>query len=641
MKKELEKLKNNWEEYILRNNPVVDTRDFVREAWDRCISMNVDYNDGYGHKISHEELEKLLEKKKSLIDTAKPVMENIFEIIKQTSFSLVLTDENGVIIHLVENENIHKKHNTMNFITGTRWDEKSVGANAIGTALARKKDTYMKGAEHFCISHHPWTCSAALIHDSSGEIIGCLDISGSVEDDHIHTFGVVTTAANIIEKQLDLMDSCKLMDIAFNAVLEGLFVLSRNYKPTHVNDRIVDMFEMDREEFMDLDFRKIFKDLDLEDTVFSEGTNIRIGDYSINIGSRKIDCLINVSPIKVSGRITGAVILVKEAEQVRKVISKIIGFRPNYTFGDIITEDPGVRKLIEFAKKISRTNRTVLIQGESGTGKEIFAHSIHSASSRNKGPFIVVNCAALPKELVESELFGYEKGAFTGASTEGKPGKFELADKGTIFLDEIGELPVEIQSKLLRILENQKISRIGGRHERKLDVRIIAATNRNLREEVEIRSFREDLFFRLNVINITLIPLRERKGDILLFADHFLKELNRENPGIEKYYTDEFKEMLVNGKWRGNVRELKHFIQREYYLSDGERINGFYSGEDSMNVNQEYFNENMQSVERMCIMEALKASGGNVLEAAERLKIGKSTVYRKLKTYNINAKNFK
>jgi transcriptional regulator of acetoin/glycerol metabolism len=641
MKKELEQLKKNWESHILENKPVDETRNFVKEAWDRCISMNVDYNDGYGHKISDEERLKLLARKKNLIDTARPVMENIFEIIKKTSFSLVLTDENGVIIHIVENENIHPNHYKMNFITGTRWDEKSVGANAIGTALARKKDTYMKGAEHFCLSHQPWTCSAALIHDSSGEIIGCLDISGSVEDDHIHTFGVVTTAARIIEKQLDLIDSCELMDIAFNAVLEGLFVLSRDYQPTHMNYRIVNMFEMDREEFGNLDFREIFKDLDLDNTVFSDGSNIRIGDYSINLGKRKIDCLINVSPIRVSGRITGAVILVKEAEQVRKVISSIMGFRPNYTFDDIITDDIKVRKLIDFAKKISRTNRTVLIQGESGTGKEIFAHSIHSASSRKNGPFIVVNCAALPKDLVESELFGYEKGAFTGASSEGKPGKFELADKGTIFLDEIGELPVEIQSKLLRILENQKIARIGGRHERKLDVRIVTATNRNLREEVEMRSFREDLFFRLNVINITLIPLRERKGDIILFADHFLKELNGENPGIEKYYTDEFEEILIKGKWRGNVRELKHFIQREYYLSDGDGIEGFYTDEDSTNNKETYQNENMQSVEKVCIVEALKATGGNVVDAAGRLKIGKSTVYRKIKTYNINVKSFK
>jgi transcriptional regulator of acetoin/glycerol metabolism len=641
MKQELEKLKENWESYILMNNPVEETRDFVREAWDRCIFMNVDYNDGYGHAIADEELNKLLESKRSLIETAKPVMVNIFEIIKQTSFSLVLTDENGVIVHLVESENIHFKHNNLNFVLGTKWDEENVGANAIGTAIAREKDTYMKGPEHFCIAHHPWTCSAALIHNGAGEIIGCLDISGSVEEDNIHTFGIVTTAAKIIEKQLDLMGSCELMDIAFNAVLEGLFVLSIDYEPTHMNDRIVNMFEMDRNQFKNLDFKKIFKDLDFDNTVFLDGSNIRISDYSINLGKNKIDCLLNVSPIKDSGRVTGAVVLVKEAEQVRKVVSKIIGFKSNYTFDDIITEDPGMEKLVEFAKKISRTNRTVLIQGESGTGKEIFTHSIHSASSRSDGPFIVVNCAALPKDLVESELFGYEKGAFTGASSEGKPGKFELADTGTIFLDEIGELPMEIQSKLLRILENQKVSRIGSRHERNIDVRIITATNRNLREEVEMKSFREDLFFRLNVINITLIPLRERKRDILLFSDHFLKELNGENSGINKSFTDEFKVFLVDRSWKGNVRELHHFIQREYYLSDGERIEGSFPSKDMEKDRVEYFDENMQSVEKMCIMKALRTSGGNVLEAAEKLKIGKSTVYRKIKAYNINVKNFK
>lgn len=168
----------------------------------------------------------------------------------------------------------------------------------------------------------------------------------------------------------------------------------------------------------------------------------------------------------------------------------------------------------------------MLITGESGTGKELFAHSIHNSSNRCKGPFIAINCAALPKDLVESELFGYEKSAFTGASKEGNPGKFELANRGTIFLDEIGELPLEIQSKLLRVLDNHTITRIGGNFERKLDVRVIAATNRNLNEEINKNNFRSDLYYRLNVFNVRLIPLRERTEDIELCADYFLQRLN-------------------------------------------------------------------------------------------------------------------
>ncbi len=222
----------------------------------------------------------------------------------------------------------------------------------------------------------------------------------------------------------------------------------------------------------------------------------------------------------------------------------------------------------------------------------MFAHSIHNFSSRRKGPFIAINCAALPKDLVESELFGYEKSAFTGASKDGNPGKFELANKGTIFLDEIGELPLEIQSKLLRVLDNHTITRIGGNYERKLDVRVIAATNRNLNEEINKNNFRGDLYYRLNVFNVRLIPLRERPEDIELCADYFLQRLNDKNPGINKSFDKDFINSIVNYNWPGNVRELENVIQRAYYLSKDEiikysfipeYINGNIKGEEIRN----------------------------------------------------------
>ncbi len=255
------------------------------------------------------------------------------------------------------------------------------------------------------------------------------------------------------------------------------------------------------------------------------------------------------------------------------MVRKIAGFSSKYTFESIITNNKRMLSVIEEAKKIAENECSVLITGESGTGKELFAHSIHNSSNRCKGPFIAINCAALPKDLVESELFGYEKSAFTGASKEGNPGKFELANRGTIFLDEIGELPLEIQSKLLRVLDNHTITRIGGNYERKLDVRVIAATNRNLNEEINKNNFRGDLYYRLNVFNVRLIPLRERPEDVELCADYFLQRLNDKNQRMDKSFDKDFINLIKDYNWPGNVRELENVIQRAYYLSKDEIIN--------------------------------------------------------------------
>lgn len=634
------KLKENWDSYILEGKVSDETLDFVKAAWDRCIAFGVDYHEGYGEIIPEKALKERLEINRKLINVSKPVMRNIIEVIKETSFSLILTDAEGVIIHVEECESIHLKHRNLNFVLGSRWDEKNVGSNAIGTALARNKDTHMIGAQHYAISHHPWTCSAALIHNSNGEVIGCLDISGSVEDDHIHTFGIVTSAAKIIEKQLDLIESYELIDKAFNSVLDGLFSINKSFDVLRMNQKMMDLLGIDHHAIEHLNIKEIFNDLAIEEIVFKQGENIRMNDYTIKYNHRNIDCLINISPTQINENIAGAVIFVKEGKQVRKVVSQMAGFNATYTFNDLLTSNKVFKNTIHFAKRISKTNSTVLIQGESGTGKELLAHAIHNHSQRKKGPFIAINCAALPKDLVESELFGYEKGSFTGALKDGKPGKFELASTGTIFLDEIGELPLEIQSKLLRVIEDENITRIGSNFQRPLDLRIIAATNRDLKEEIKLNRFREDLFYRLDEINLNLIPLRQRTEDILLLAEHFLNEINENNLNNPKYLSDELKSQLLKKEWRGNARELRNFIRKSYYAFDSEEIGVFEMPSGFKEPKIDITQNSLKDLEKKHIIAALKETKGNVVEASNYLEIGKSTLYRKIKKYSIDTKNF-
>lgn len=289
--------------------------------------------------------------------------------------------------------------------------------------------------------------------------------------------------------------------------------------------------------------------------------------------------LANRIPLKNNGVINGALFTFHEFSEVEKIENKLRGHLyakghvAKYSFSDILGKSRVLEKQIENAQKFAPLNTTILIQGESGTGKELMAHAIHNASSRRKMPFVAINCAALPRDLLESELFGFEEGTFTGARKGGKVGLFEQSHLGTIFLDEIGEIPLGTQVKLLRVLEAKEVMRIGSDRIIPIDVRVIAATNQNLKRIVEEKKFREDLYFRLNVLKVYMPPLRERKDDILFLADFILSEFDK---SVENFFSSEIISWLENYSWPGNVRELKNIIEfliatvpnRKSYLSD-------------------------------------------------------------------------
>ncbi|NTW72161.1 MAG: sigma 54-interacting transcriptional regulator [Eubacteriaceae bacterium] len=631
--------KQNWAQYMENGKVSPEIRPEIVESWSRCDTMKVDIGSGKGSVASNDELQKRLEGKKELLSIARPVMEDIFEIIKKTSYSVVLTDEDGVLLDIIINQDIQEKHESLNFFRGTFWDEKNVGTNAIGTCLAIDKPMQVIGADHYCLSHHQWTCSAAPIHDTNGRIIGCLDLSGRVEDVHTHTYGIVVSAVKNIEKQLAILESYRLMDIALDSILDGLMIIDTDMKIKRINNKIPELFKMDEEDVYKVDMNKVLKDVDIVNNIFINKHKFRYSDITLSLEHKKIECFLNITPIVFNEEVMGAVLVIREAKQVRKEINKLAGFKANYTFDNIITKNDRMIELINTAKRISNTNCSVLIEGESGTGKELFAQSIHNESHRKKGPFIAINCAAIPKDLVESELFGYENGSFTGALKGGMPGKFEMASGGTLFLDEIGEIPLEIQPKLLRVLDNNKVVRIGGSYERDLDVRIIAATNRNLLDEMSKTAFRQDLYFRLNVINLRLLPLKRRKEDIIELAKYFLGVLNQENNGMLKRFSSSFEQTLLEHDWAGNVRELKNIIQRAYYLSVRDIIDNAQlpnASQSKISLAEDTGSESLKDMEKNSIEHALHLNKGNAVKAAESLNISKATIYRKIKTYSID-----
>ena len=374
--------------------------------------------------------------------------------------------------------------------------------------------------------------------------------------------------------------------------------------------------------------------------------NITNKEFFYKSSSCKVRGLYNAKPVKAEGAVTGFVFTFNKLNELIKVVNDLAGISMSISFEDILGQSREIHTAKEYAKRIAKSSSTVLIQGESGTGKELFARAIHYASDRRAYPFVAINCTAIPENLIESELFGYDEGAFTGARKGGKLGKFELASKGTIFLDEIGDMPLNLQAKLLRVLQEGRIVRVGGNTEIPVNVRVIAASNKLLEQKVREREFREDLFYRLNVIPIYLPALRERLDDIEVLAFSFLgkynEKLGRSISSIEQEVLAVFKSY----QWNGNVRELENVVEYSVNMCSGDtiklsdlprRLKEAQTSEQS-HMRQEVLP--LVVLEKQEIIRALKLFGFSnegIIRSANALGISRATMYRKIKEYGINS----
>jgi transcriptional regulator with PAS, ATPase and Fis domain len=370
---------------------------------------------------------------------------------------------------------------------------------------------------------------------------------------------------------------------------------------------------------------------------------------------RGVDAIVQRIPLTSRGVIVGAAarVLFRDVSELKQLMQKVSQLQvqiehyerelrqiwsAHYTLDDIIGKSEPLRRVKALVARIAQSDSNVLILGESGVGKELFAHALHAASFRRRHPFICVNCAAIPKDLVEAELFGYEAGAFTGAQKGGKPGKFELADKGCLLLDEIGDMPLSVQAKILRVLESREVERVGGTKPKAIDVRVVAATNRNLKAMVADGLFRQDLYYRLNVVTITVPPLRECAEDIPLLVDHFLKKLQRER-GLQRKEMDvKTLSILQSYHWPGNVRELSNAIEylmntvAEPVIRGGDLPLHFTGYKVRQNTS---LNQNLDDFEKELVCQALSKVRGNRKRAASVLGIHRSTLYDKLAKHGL------
>ncbi|MBP7279295.1 MAG: sigma 54-interacting transcriptional regulator [Sedimentibacter sp.] len=452
-------------------------------------------------------------------------------------------------------------------------------------------------------------------------------------------------AANICELTKNDKERAKRYQAILDYSGEGIISYDKNNKVTSINAAA--------EKILDVKYNDVFnKSIEAINDNFKVllGDGNKLDNKLTKINGKQV--LVNRIPIIIDNDTLSVVVNIQETSNIQKIERNLRaelyrkGLVAKHTFSDIIGNSEIMKDTINKAKRIGKTESTILITSETGCGKELFAHSMHNISSRNGGPFVAVNCAALPENLLESELFGYEEGAFTGAKKGGKIGMFELAHKGTIFLDEISEIPLDLQGRLLRVLQEREIQRVGGDSVVNVDIRIIVASNKNLFEKVINGSFREDLFFRINVLDLYIPPIRERKQDIPLLLDNCFKTIGsriRVNN-----FSREALNWIMKYDWKGNVREIENFAQRMFVLLEDcadinenslENIINYklisslstkYSLENKDNIIQIEIG-NIKEMESKIILEAAKKYSGDKTMLADKLGISRTTLWKKLK----------
>jgi transcriptional regulator with PAS, ATPase and Fis domain len=493
---------------------------------------------------------------------------------------------------------------------------------------------------------HKRSVSSAPIFNPEGELIGGIMMLGIYYGAHPYTLGMVVAAAQAIENELRTQKKLSAVNKTSNdqktvisSIPDAIITIDNQGYISFMNDHAKEMLHTahraEGKRFKDIlgDLNhRFFEIIENNETVTDREVRIfyrnASGDYTLTTN------LI----ISQDGGITGKILFLNEIKRAKSLVATMIGAKAKFHFEDIYGQHPEFLKTIEQARMISQSSSNVLLLGKSGTGKDIFAQAIHNAGDHRDGPYVAINCAAIPRDLISSELFGYSEGAFTGSRKGGNQGKFELADGGTIFLDEIAEIPLELQTVLLRVIEEKTVTRIGGTSVRPINVRIIAATNKDLKEEIKKGAFREDLYYRLNVFSIHLMPLSDRLDDILLLVNHFVRKHEKTmRKRIDRIDNDVIS-IFMNYSWPGNVRELQNIIERMMSMANGneltvdlipQEINDFKNYTKTIESIESPEEKERKMIETMIKMKFQKKA------IAKKLNISRMTLYRKIEKYSL------
>ncbi len=637
-----------------QSRDLVQVRSLIHDSWHRSATGGIDAMGIEAPlKTDRDEIEYLTHENAELLSAARRSFSSLGQLLDGTGAMLVLADRDGVLIDAIgDKQTLHDGMDIHLGIGGT-WNEDAVGTNGIGTALWTGQPVFVHAAEHFCAGIKSWTCAGAPIRDPlDGKIIGVVDLSGYFPIFRPHNIALVAATARQIEKALAEQQQEQRMRL-----LEAFITSAPSYRQ---KDGLVIVDHRGR-------------------AIYSK--NVPAGDgaemtdrpmeqarapWRLNLPSSGLEeDLVKALPahlracqittLELDGAPGGAAIVFPSGPPANNNATFAINRRSDKGLEDacamIVGQSEPVLAAVDAACRVARSHSvtSLLIEGETGVGKELFARLVHAGGQKAPGdPFIAMNCGAITKDLFGAELFGYVAGAFTGATREGKPGVFELANGGVLNLDEIGELPLDIQPFLLRVLEERVVHRIGDSKDRAVDVRLIASTNRDLRTEVDTGRFRRDLYYRIGAVTITIPPLRVRGDDILMLLDHFNRKTAEQDGDDLLEFAPQALDALLAYRWPGNVRELKNLVERLHVMAQSRVIrlhdlpseialNGADAPvETGTLAKSASIVFSMEDAERQAITNALVAESGNLSKAARRLGISRPTLYRKLGHFGIH-----
>ncbi|MDR2163178.1 MAG: sigma 54-interacting transcriptional regulator [Clostridiales Family XIII bacterium] len=632
-----------WVDYFRNgvcNDGIVGRR--VCESWGRCDEAGLSATAGKTDAVlcPPVDFESRIERNTDYLKIADTIVDSVIDTLEGQGIGVYIVDADGIVLRL------RCERGTELYLGEVRSDlcERAAGTNCVDFALRYLEAVSVIGAQHYFQHYHKYAGYAAPIRDVGGETLGAIAIFVRLEHMSGYMMPVAATAAKAIENGIDVLRSHAVIERQnsekqdiLDSVTDGIIYIDKNRRISYVNQKFLDFYAGG---VGDLRGKKVnnIRMRPRIDALLDEA-NKHVNLPVKLIGEKKSwRALLNHHPAHSNLEGENEILIFTTTDEVEEMAGAISKEgEPLRTFESIIGSSMELRKCVANAKRAADYGARVILEGESGTGKEVFAQAIHNRSSRCDEAFVAVDCGAIPRELLESEIFGYEDGAFTGALKGGRAGRFEQAHKGTLFLDEIGNLPYDMQAKLLRVLNDSLVTRIGGQKATKVDVHIIAATNRDLRKEIEAGHFREDLYYRLNVVHINIPPLRERREDIPLLVENFIRQ-NRQRTGIRTVDEDAMR-ALRGYSWPGNVRQLYNIFERMMIFADGTRITvdmlpkivfenaeGFARGDMG-----ESSIDDLDTVSARYVNNVYGRFGGNIKRTAEALKISRSTVYRMLR----------
>ncbi|MCD6527739.1 MAG: sigma 54-interacting transcriptional regulator [Desulfuromonas sp.] len=616
-------------------------------SWKRCLKLKVNPSRHVRADISARELEKRIAAHDDLVKVATPTMENIYNFVNDADLQVVLSDNHGYLLKVLGGKKTSQCSPHAQLYPGGNWTESLRGTNAIGTCLVEKKPLKIHAAEHFFEDNRSLNCSAAPIFSADGELLAVLNLTGDQQYANDLTLGMVVAGANAIENQLQLhrantklFASYKYSDTIIRTMSEGLISVDPKGLITQLNTVGARIIGINARDAVGQHISELLGEnaplLDLLRT----GVGYENKEVVTDGGKRTFYSSATLLHDDY-GNMIGAVSVLRNSKvSKRNVRQGTTVQQARYSFDEIIGNSEAMLKTKTMAEIAAKSMSTVLIHGESGTGKELIAQGIHNASPRHAQPFVAVNCAAITETLLESELFGYEEGSFTGAKKGGHPGKVEIANGGTLFLDEIGDMPLQMQVKLLRMLQERRICRVGSTEEVSLDIRIIAATHKDIKKGVQDGTFRKDLYYRLNVLPITIPALRERLDDLPDLAEYMVKKLSERFGKGSVSISSMFLRACRSYDWPGNIRELENVIERALNMVDeGGKLTAELLDLDPVELapvgEADGSVRPLKEMELEMVTRALDISRGNIVHASTLLGISRNTIYRKIKEYDI------